>query len=240
VKLSEVEKRRLSSLVEELWQELEQLATDEQDKLEWYIEKMQERATKLPEQPLAFFYGKLVGRIFSAHMELRTTGAYWRALENTFQGLDPVAVSTCTVRELLQIPGIIKHTGRLHGCISGAKFFLEIEREFGSFYSFLQRFGMSSTPPVERWSVVCLLANRIPWMGTAIACDFLKEVGLATYAKPDTHIKRALYRHGLTPAEQVDDFVCFVEIDRLAQASGLEAAYVDRMLWVRGQKYGRW
>lgn len=139
---------------------------------------MQKRAAKLPEQPLSFFYEKLVGCIFSGGMRVRTVDAHWRAIEKAFRGFDPVVVSTCTVQELLQVPDIIKHQGKLRGCILAAGFILETEREFGSFYSFLQRFGISSTPPVERWSIVCLLANRIPWIGTATACDFLKEVGL--------------------------------------------------------------
>lgn len=238
--LFEAEQRRLGDLVDKLRHELEQLATDEQDKIEWYIGEMQKRASKLPEQPLSFFYEKLVGCIFGGGMKVQIVDDRWLAFQEAFREFDPVAVSTCTVQELLQVLGIIKHEGKLRGCILAANFFLEIEREFGTFYSFLQRFGISSTPPIERWSIVCLLANRIPWIGTAIACDFLKEVGLTTYAKPDVHVKRALYRHGLTSIEKADDFVCFVEVDKLAQASGLEAAYVDRILWVRGQKFGRW
>jgi 3-methyladenine DNA glycosylase Tag len=240
MRLSEAEQRRLGSLVDQLRQELEQLATDEQDTLEWYIGKMRERAAILPAQPLSFFYGRLVGCIFSGCMAVRTVDAYWRALERAFLVLDPEIVSTWTVQDLLKVPGIIKHTGKLRGCILAAQFFLQIEREFGSFYSFLQPFGIPNTPAVERWSVVCLLANRIPWMGTAVACEFLKEVGLATYAKPDVHVKRALHRHGLTPTEKVDDYTCFMAVDKLARASGLEAAYVERILWVRGHKFGRW
>jgi len=240
VKLSDAEQVRLASLVNQLWQELEQLATDEEDSLDWYIEKMEEQAASLSEQPLSFFYKKLVGCIFSGHMGVRVSDAYWRALEKVLPGLDPVAVSTCTVKELLQVPGVVKHEGRLHGCIVGARFFLEIEREFGAFYPFLRRFGTSRTPAIERWGVVCLLADHIPWMGTAVACDFLKESGLTSYAKPHTHVKRALHRQGLTPSEEIDDFTCFVAVDKLAQASGLEAAYVDRLLWVRGEKFERW
>jgi len=240
VNISEAEERRLGDLVDQLRHELEQLATNEQDKLEWYIDKMQELAAKLPDQPLSFFYEKLVECIFGGGMRVGTVVAHWQALERAFQGFDPIVISVCTVQELLQVPDIIKHEGKLRGCILAANFFLEIEREFGSFYSFLQRFGISSAPPIERWSIVCLLANRIPWLGTATACDFLKEVGLTAYAKPDVHVKRALYRHGLTPEEKADDFVCFVEVDKLAQVSGLEAAYVDRILWVRGQKFNRW
>lgn len=240
MKLSEDEQRYLSDLVDKLRHELEQLATDEQDKLEWYIEEMQKRAVKLPEQPLAFFYEKLVGCIFGGGMKVRVVGARWPALGKAFRRFDPEFVSRCTVQKLLQEPGIIKHEGKLRGCILAAKLFLEIEREFDSFYSFLQQFGISNKPPIVRWSVVCLLANRIPWIGTATACDFLKDVGLTAYAKPDVHVKRALHRHGLTSVEKADDFACFVEVDRLAQASGLEPAYVDRILWVRGQKFKRW
>jgi len=240
VKLSKVEQARLGNLVGQLRRELEELATDEQDRLEWYIERMEERVAILPSQPLSFFYGKVVGCILNGRMAVRTVDAYWRALEKAFVILDPVVVSNWTVQELSQVPGIVKHKGKLRGCISAAKFFLQIERDFGSFYSFLQPFAISSTPVVERWSVVCLLSNHIPWMGNAIACDFLKEVGLATYSKPNVHAKRALFRHGLTPVEDIDDFTCFTEVDKLAQASGLEAAYVDRMLWVRGQKFERW
>lgn len=240
MKPSECEQRDLGILVDKLRHELEQLATDEQDRLEWYIEEMQKLAAKLPEQSLSFYYEKLVECIFAGGMKVDVVGARWSALEKAFRRFDPEFVSKCTVEELLQEPGIIKHEGKLRGCILAAKFFLEIEREFGSFYSFLQQFGISNNPPIVRWSVVCLLANRIPWVGTAIACDFLKGVGLTAYAKPDVHVKRALYRHCLTSVEKADDFTCFVEVDKLAQASGLEPAYIDRILWVRGQKFKRW
>jgi 3-methyladenine DNA glycosylase Tag len=240
VKLSEAGQTRLGGLVDELRHELEKLAIDEQDKLEWYIEEMQKRAAKLPEQPLSFFYEKLVRCIFVGGMKVEVVDAYWPALEKAFRGFDPEFVLKCTDEELLQEPGVIKHKGKLHGCISAAELLLEIEREFGSFYSFLQQFGISNKPPIVRWSLVCLLANRIPWMGTAIACDFLKDVGLAAYAKPDVHVKRALHRHNLIQDRKEDDFTCFVAVDRLAQASGLEPAYIDRILWVRGQKFRRW
>jgi len=240
VKLSEDEQRYLGDLVDKLRRELEQLATDEQDRLEWYIEEMQKLAAKFPEQSLSFYYKKLVECIFAGGMKVEVIGAHWSALEKAFRRFDPEFVSKCTVEELLQEPDIIKHGGKLRGCISAAKLFLEIEREFGSFYLFLQQFGISNKPPIVRWSVVCLLANRIPWLGTATACDFLKSVGLTAYAKPDVHVKRALYRHCLTSVEKADDFTCFVEVDRLAQASGLEPAYIDRILWVRGQKFKRW
>ena len=240
MKISEAEQTRLGSLVDQLRRELEELATDEQDRLEWYIEQMEERVATLPTQPLSFFYGRVVGCILNGRTAVRTVDAYWRALEKVFLILDPVVVSTWTVQELSRVPGIIKHKGKLRGCILAAKFFLQLEQDFGSFYSFLKPFATSSTPVAERWSVVSLLSDSIPWMGNAIACDFLKEVGLTTYSKPNVHAKRALFRHGLTPAEEIDDFTCFAEVDKLAQASGLEAAYVDRMLWVRGQKFGRW
>jgi hypothetical protein len=76
-------------------------------------------------------------------------------------------------------------------------------------------------------------------MGTAAACDFLEEVGLATFAKPDTPTRRALYHHGLTPTERVDDFTCFAAVDKLARASGLQPAFVGRMLRVSAAGSGQ-
>ena len=136
MKPSEDEQRYLGDLVDKLRHELEQLATDEHDKLEWYIEEMQKRAAKLSEQSLSFYYEKLVECIFAGGMKVEVVGAHWSALEKAFRRFDPEFVSKCTVEELLQEPGIIKHEGKLRGCILAAKFFLEIEREFGSFYSF--------------------------------------------------------------------------------------------------------
>jgi 3-methyladenine DNA glycosylase Tag len=234
VKLSEAEQRDLGGVVNQLWQQLDLLANHDQDELECYIERMEERASKLPEQPLSYFFRKLVGCIFGVQAADRTSGAYWRALENVFLGFDPQLVSTFTIRDLAGLPGIIRHKGKLSGCIAAAKLLVEVDREFGSFHRFLIRFGFPTTPAVERWSLVCLLASHIPWMGTAAACDFLEEVGLATFAKPDTPTRRALHHHGLTPTEGVDDFTCFAAVDKLAQASGLQPAYVGRMLRASG------
>ena len=81
MKLSECEQRDLGILVDKLRHELEQLATDEQDKLEWYIEEMQKRAAKLPELPLSYFYEKLLECIFAGGMKVEVVGAHWSALK---------------------------------------------------------------------------------------------------------------------------------------------------------------
>jgi len=83
-------------------------------------------------------------------------GTILRKRENfrrAFSEFDPVKVASFdgqTVRRLLQNPGIIRNGLKVNSAIQNAKAFLEVQREFGSFDSYIWAF-VGGRPKVNRW-----------------------------------------------------------------------------------------
>lgn len=83
-------------------------------------------------------------------LESAQAGLSWitilRKRENyraSFAGFDPQQVAQFTeteVEALLQNPGIIRHRGKIEAAINNAKVFLEIQKEWGTFYKYLYSF----------------------------------------------------------------------------------------------------
>ena len=70
---------------------------------------------------------------------------------------------------------------------------------------------------------------KIAGMGQEIACNFLKELGLPDYIKPDTHIKDAFTSLGLCSS---DDKECIEVGKMLARECGVSAYKLDRVIWL--------
>ena len=70
-----------------------------------------------------------------------------------FARFDPARVARFTaadVRRLLRDPGIIRHRGKIEGAIANAKAFLEVQREHGSFSTYVWGF-VQGRPLQNRW-----------------------------------------------------------------------------------------
>lgn len=68
-----------------------------------------------------------------------------------FAGFDPRKVAQFTdkdVEALLQNSGIIRNKGKINAAINNAKLFLEIQKEYGTFYMFLYSF-MPNRQPIK-------------------------------------------------------------------------------------------
>jgi DNA-3-methyladenine glycosylase I len=79
---------------------------------------------------------------------LRKRDAYRRA----FAGFDPAKVarfSTATMRRLMQDEGIVRNRLKIESAVSNAKAFLAVQREHGSFDSYVWRF-VGGRPIVNR------------------------------------------------------------------------------------------
>ena len=89
----------------------------------------------------------------------------------------------------------------------------------------------------QAWSLAVSLDERIRGVGRALACDFLKEIGVDCYSKPDTQIIKTLRTlqliDGIDEQKEAFDIVW-----QMAEASGLSPAVVDKILWVAAS--GRW
>ena len=80
---------------------------------------------------------------------LRKRGNFRRA----FMDFDPVKVARFdggTVQKLLHNPGIIRNRLKVSSAVQNAKAFLEVQREFGSFDSYVWKF-VEGRPRVNSW-----------------------------------------------------------------------------------------
>jgi DNA-3-methyladenine glycosylase I len=93
-------------------------------------------------------------------LESAQAGLSWitilRKRENyrkSFAGFDPNKVAKFTekdVETLLQNPGIIRNRGKIEAAINNAKLFLEIQKEYGSFYTYLYSFLPDQKPVINK------------------------------------------------------------------------------------------
>jgi DNA-3-methyladenine glycosylase I len=81
-----------------------------------------------------------------------------------FRCFDPVKVARFdagTVLRLLQDPGIIRNRLKLSAAVENAKAFLKVQKEFGSFDSYIWRFVGGSTK-VNRWTKLKEIPSATP------------------------------------------------------------------------------
>jgi len=107
-------------------------------------------------------------------------GLSWRTIlqkrENyrrAYQGFDPLKVSkfgSQEIEEMLQNPGIIRHRGKLEASLKATKIFLEIQKEHGSFSTYLWDFVDGKTIHNHRASL-----SEIP-VTTALSEQLSKEL----------------------------------------------------------------
>lgn len=118
------------------------------------------------------------------------------------------------------------------GCIQGACY-LDSFRNAPNFYEYVDR----NVETVDAAWNLALEVDRIKGIGPALACDFLKEVGVDCFGKPDVHIKNIFGKLQLI-GEDKKDRDAFEVIWRMADICGCSAAVVDKMLWMASS--GRW
>jgi len=82
----------------------------------------------------------------------------------------------------------------------------------------------------EAWNLALEL-DSIKGIGPPLACDFLKEVGVNCYGKPDIHIKRAFNKLKLI-GDNDQDKKTFEVLWRIAELSCYSTAMVDKIFWM--------
>lgn len=75
-----------------------------------------------------------------------------------------------------------------------------------------------------------IISKRIFGLGFALSCDFLKELGYSSYAKPDIHIKDIFVLLNL--CENNDDYVVFNAVIEMARKVNDTPYNIDKMLWL--------
>lgn len=113
-----------------------------------------------------------------------------------FAGFDPEKVAKFTdknVEALLQNPGIVRNKGKINAAIENAKLFLEIQKEYGSFYTFLYSFmpnqqpiknNFASSKDVPASTVLSISISKdlkkrgFKFFGPVICYAFMQAVGM--------------------------------------------------------------
>ena len=122
---------------------------------------------------------------------LRKREAYRRA----FVDFDPARVARFTparVERLLRDPGIVRNRLKIGSTVSNARVFLGVQREFGSFESYLWGF-VGGAPRLNRWRTLRqvpartresdalsrdMLARGFRFFGSTICYAFMQAVGI--------------------------------------------------------------
>jgi DNA-3-methyladenine glycosylase I len=112
-----------------------------------------------------------------------------------FAGFDPEAVARFTdadVARLVQDPGIVRHRQKVAGAVAGARAFLAVQAERGSFDTFLWDF-VGGAPVVNAWDSPSQVPTRTPlsdalskelkrrgfaFVGSTICYAYLQAVGV--------------------------------------------------------------
>ena len=136
-------------------------------------------------------------------LEAAQAGLSWRivlekrtAFNIAFEGFDPTIVATyddSQVEAMLQDAGIIRNRLKLYGIINNAKRFVDVQKEFGSFASYLWEFVGGTTLPrsepltadlvpktsVESRALSKELKQRgFKFVGSTIVYAYMQSVGL--------------------------------------------------------------
>ncbi len=118
-----------------------------------------------------------------------------QSYQKAFANFDPVRVarfSPAKVESLLENPGIIRNRQKIGSAVVNAKAVVAVQKEFGSFSSYLWQF-VEGTPVQNRWKTLsdlptetdqsvemsrCLKARGFSFVGPVICYAFMQSVGM--------------------------------------------------------------
>lgn len=111
--------------------------------------------------------------------------------------------------------------------LSGFKNVTEMYAYFDSF---------DSTKEVERNKLIGIIAGKVKWWGPALVPNWLKDIGMSNYSKPDDHVKFIISNLGLSSDNEYDviDAVFKIAEDYKSVDNQASAFKLDRILWLIG------
>lgn len=92
---------------------------------------------------------------------LRKREGYRQAFHN-FDAGKVAQMTSEDVDRLMQFDGIIRNRLKIHSTINNAKLFMEIQKEFGSFYRYTLSFFPDGKPVVHRFTTLCQIPATSP------------------------------------------------------------------------------
>lgn len=116
-----------------------------------------------------------------------------------------------------------------------AKFLSEFKNVI-ELYAYLDSFD--STKEDERNKLIRIIADRVKWWGAALVPNWLKDIGMSNYSKPDDHVKFIISELGLSSNNDYDviEAVFNIAEDYKSIDSQVSAFKLDRILWLIGSR----
>lgn len=116
-----------------------------------------------------------------------------------------------------------------------AKFLSEFKNS-AEMYAYFDSFD--STKKEERDKLIQTIANRIKWWGVALVANWLKDIGMSNYSKPDEHVVYIISNLGLSSDDEYDviEAVFRIAEDYKLIDNEASAFKLDRLLWLIGSK----
>lgn len=172
--------------------------------------------------------------IFSSSLDWETrVEPKWPTIKKAFSNFNINKVAGYTEEDKKRIketPGTIAHVPKIKGIIENAKRMREIIREYGSFANYVC---------VHPFDLKEDLLAKFDYLGREgdekVVLDFMKEMGFPVI-KDDKHIRRVLYRLGLTNSENVGQDEILAVGKKFADAVGEKMPVIDVVLWSFGDR----
>lgn len=98
--------------------------------------------------------------------------------------------------------------------------------------------SFDSTKKDERNKLISLIERKVKWWGPALVANWLKDIGMTNYSKPDDHIKFIITNLGLSSDNDYDVIEAVYKIaeDYKSVDKQASAFKLDRILWLIGSK----
>jgi DNA-3-methyladenine glycosylase I len=179
------------------------------------------------------FYEIMTAVVFYAGFKAAIVTAAMPVITRHFPSWKTVsAYMAKDVENILGDPLMIKHPGKIKGCVNNAKQFSRIIERHGSFQIYVDSFQ----PTTSCENLLRLkrdLELRFAYLGRTTVYHFLTDIGMPVI-KPDRVLCRIFYRLGVTEDES-DLAGTLREGKKFANATGLPTRYIDIVFAAYGQ-----
>lgn len=145
-------------------------------------------------------------------------------------------------------PKHANHTNRLwrqfaRGAVDGARLLTSFTNpnslDASGFFAFVD---LNAQNADDCWALAQALSEKIYGMGTVLACNFLKEVGISIAIKPDVQLIEIFSKIRLIPSSTKSlaeaPYRTFLAGQKIALANQVQPFLVDKMYWILGA--GKW
>ena len=179
------------------------------------------------------YFSTLVSIAFYSGFKAATVTAKMPVIQGHFPDYTTVAAYTeHDIARILRDPSMIRHPGKIEGCVNNARSFAAIVQKHGSFRRYIDSFEPRSSAQ-NLMRLKRELQRRFDYLGEITAYHFMTDIGLPVL-KPDRVVSRILYRLGATRTEHdLEETVS--QGKKFAEATGLPIRYIDIVFVAYGQ-----